>query len=335
MISAVLNVFLNALVIFAVATSRRLQINYTVLLACLASTDLLAGLVVQPITVVVEVRRLLGDGSSCTLEKIQTVAIVSVVFASLSHLVLISGDRYCAIRNPLRYHDIVTKQRLTLGVLLAWVFTVAVTIQEIILAIVDSTTEIYSTYVQISTVILLMIVMLFIAFIVFSNGYIYSETRRQKKRILTEQLPHEEVKRIKKVNKSANTLAIILLALFLTYLPQIITVVLTVALSDIIEPRIFSLLWSWGSLFVLLGSLCNPIIDCWRLKKLRRAFLEILHLIHRENNPPQIGWTEAGRTLGPPVTNESSLPRAIRHQPVAMPVVLTSFRQMQVEDTTF
>ena len=165
-------------------------------------------------------------------------AIVSVVFASLSHLVLISGDRYCAIRNPLRYHDIVTKQRLTLGVLLAWVFTVAVTIQEIILAIVDSTTEIYSTYVQISTVILLMIVMLFIAFIVFSNGYIYSETRRQKKRILTEQLPHEEVKRIKKVNKSANTLAIILLALFHTYLPTIMTVALTVVLSVIIEPRI-------------------------------------------------------------------------------------------------
>ena len=335
LIAAVVNVFLNALVIFAVATRRRLQINSIVLLACLAGTDLLAGLVAQPITVVVEVNRLLGGGSSCTLEKIQTVVIVAATFASLSHLVLISGDRYLAIRNPLRYQDNVTSQRLTLGVLLAWSSTVAVTIQETILAIFDSKTEIYSTYVQISTIILLTIVMLCIAFIVFTNGYIYSETRRQKKRMLTEQLPHEEVKRIKKEHKSANILAILLLALFLTYLPKIITVVLTVALSDIIEPRIFSLLWSWGSTFVLLGSLSNPIIYCWRLKKLRRTFLEILHLIQTENSPPQIGWTEAGRTLGPPVTNESSLPRAIRHQPVAKPVVLMSFRQMQAEDTTF
>ena len=332
MISAVVNVFLNALVIFAVATRRRLQINSTVLLACLAGTDLLAGLVAQPITIVVEVNRLLGGGSSCTLEKIQTVVIVAAVFASLSHLVLISGDRYLAIWNPLRYHDIVTKQRITLGVLLAWSSTVAVTIQEMILAIVDSKTEIYSTYLQISGIILAMIVMLCIAFIVFTNGYIYSETRRQKKRILNEQLPHEEVKRIEKENKSANTLAIILLVLSLTYLPTIITFTLSVALSDVIEPRIFSLLWSWGSTFVLLGSLSNPIIYCWRLKKLRRAFLEILHLIQTENSPPQIGWTEAGRTLGPPVANESSLPRAIRQKPVSMPRISTSCRQMQVED---
>ena len=244
-----MNVFFNALVIFAVATRRRLQINSTVLLACLAGTDLLAGLVAQPITVVVEVKRLLGGGLSCPLEKIQTVAIVAVAFASLSHLVLISGDRYFAIKNPLRYHDIVTKQRLTLGLLLAWAFTVAVTIQEIILASVDSKTEIYSTYLQVSAMILAIIVMLFIAFIVFTNRYIFSETRRQKKRILTEQLPHEEVKRIKRVNKSVNTLAIILLALLLTYLPTIVTVASAIALSDIIEPRIFSLLWSWGSTF--------------------------------------------------------------------------------------
>jgi len=47
-------IFLNAVVIFAVATRSRLQSNSSILLACLAGTDLMSGLVVQPLTIAVE-----------------------------------------------------------------------------------------------------------------------------------------------------------------------------------------------------------------------------------------------------------------------------------------
>ena len=45
----------------------------------------------------------------------------------------------------------------------------------------------------------------------------------------------------------------------------------------------------------LLGSLCNPIIFFWRVKKLRRAILEILHYRHSENSPPPIEMEQIKR----------------------------------------
>lgn len=42
----------------------------------------------------------------------------------------------------------------------------------------------------------------------------------------------------------------------------------------------------------LLGSLCNPIIFSWRVKKLRHAVLEILHCRQPENSPPPIEMME-------------------------------------------
>ena len=108
--------------------------------------------------------------------------------------------------------------------------------------------------------------------------YIFSETRRQKKRLQTEQLTQEEAKRIKKDSKAANTLAFVLTALIVSYLPSIVLVLAVLTVS--------------GELSVLLGSLVNPIIYCWRNKKLRRAFLEICHVRQPENRAPDIEMIE-------------------------------------------
>ena len=39
---------------------------------------------------------------------------------------------------------------------------------------------------------------------------------------------------------------------------------------------------------ISLNSLFNPMIYCWRIQKLRHAFLEILHLRQLENRSPAI-----------------------------------------------
>ena len=164
---------------------------------------------------------------------------------------------------------------------------------------------------------------LFTAAVLWSYGYIYSETRRQVKRLKAEQLPQEEVQRIKKDRKAASTLAIILIALVFTYLPAIITgTVATLPVSTVVPPRLRVIIWSWVALSIMLGSLVNPIIYCWRMKNLRRAFLEILHLRKPENTMPE---TEIqGTQAGPRGNLAFSLPE--NGQPV-----LLSFRQLQVE----
>ena len=87
LIAAIPTILLNWLVILAVATRRRLQSNSNILLACLASTDLLTGLVAQPIHIAVEVKRILGVGPFCSIEKVFAICIALATYASLTHLV--------------------------------------------------------------------------------------------------------------------------------------------------------------------------------------------------------------------------------------------------------
>ena len=140
-ISVLPTVLLNALVIFAVVTRKRLQNKTTILLACLAGADFLTGLLGQPIRIATEVHRILKRGTFCsTLERVSTLSLIWHKFATLTHLVLITVhvDRYIAIKKPLRYRDIVTTRRVTVAVLSVWTFAIFVVISEVILSAVNS-----------------------------------------------------------------------------------------------------------------------------------------------------------------------------------------------------
>ncbi len=294
LLSVLPTILLNALVILAVAAKRRLQTNSNILLACLAGTDLLTGLVVYPVAIAVDMKRIFGAGPFCTLEKLFLVALVMVGFASLSHLVLISVDRYIAVKYPLRYENIVTKQRIKIGVVLVWAITVLTTIQESFPAfILDDEAKTYSVYMTVNSLIYVVIFSVYTGAIAYTYCYILSETRRQKKRIETEQLTQEEAKRVKKDNKAANTLTMILCALIVTYLPLTIDGVVTAL--DMIEPRVESIVLSWCTTFIMLASFFNPVIYCWRIKKLRRAFLEFLPFRQLENRPQDFEMIEIQR----------------------------------------
>ena len=232
-----------------------------------------------------------------------------VTYASISHLVIISIDRYIAIKYPLRYQEIVTERRIIFTIVLAWGFTLLVTINELVLALIDSE-SIYSIYMHVNTIIQIVIGTLFIVVISLSYGYIYSETRRQVKRLLNEQLPQEEIQRIKKDRKAVTTLAFILITLGLTYLPAIIIGILTTSPGNIVgPPRVQRITWIWVELSIMFGSLCNPIIYCWRMENLRRAFLEILHLSQTKNIKPGIEMREIQRHQPGPSKNQAfSLP---------------------------
>ena len=285
--SVLFTIVLNAMVIFVIATKRRLQTNSNILLACLAVTDLLTGLVGFPVAIAVDLKRIFGDGPFCTLEKLFIVASSVPSFASVSHLVLISVDRYIAIKYPLRYHDIVTKQRLITGVLLVWAASMLVLIEEVTFAVIDSD----SIYMKVKDTIIFFICLVYVVVIIYTSYYIFSETRRQKKRIQTEQVTREEAKRMKK----DNTLAIILAVLAWTYLPTIIGVIVTLSSGNLMGPGATSVLWRWVATSVMLGSLFNPLIYCWRIKKLRHAFLEILHFRQLHNRSATIEMVEIQR----------------------------------------
>jgi len=103
-------VLLNALVIFAVKTKRSLQSNSNILLACLAGSDLFTGMVGLPVAVAVNVKRAFAIEPFCALEAVHFITLYGPSYVSMDHLVVISVDRYIAIKDALRYRVIVTKQ---------------------------------------------------------------------------------------------------------------------------------------------------------------------------------------------------------------------------------
>jgi len=92
-LAIVATVFLNALVIYSVSTRHSLQSNSNVLLACLASSDLFAGIVGLPIAVAVNVKRAFAIKPFCALETVHFITLYGPSYVSLGHLVLISIDR--------------------------------------------------------------------------------------------------------------------------------------------------------------------------------------------------------------------------------------------------
>ena len=210
LLAVLLTLLLNTLVIIAVATRHRLQSKSNVLVAWLAGGDLLNGLVTQGIEIAINLTRIFSDGPFCNLEKASVVATITCSFLSLGSLVLISINRFVSVKHPLRYTTIVTSKRINTGLLLAWTVGLFVAIHELTLAVIGSGTDLYFLYVKVSTFILSVPALLALLVISYAYGYIFSESQRQKKRLQTEQLPEEEAKRLKKENKAANTLTLIL-----------------------------------------------------------------------------------------------------------------------------
>ena len=138
------------------------------------------------------------------------------------------------------------------------------------------------------------------------------------KRLKSEQLSNEEVKKLKKENKAAITLALLLGLLILFYLPIITTFIVFAVSHDILEPPVILALWSLVFNVSLLSGLFHPIIYCWRSKKLRQAFLEILHLRQPENAPPPIEMQviERHQPQIPPTQCEPFSRNQIREEPV-------------------
>ena len=119
-------IFMNTLVIFAIKTRRSLQTNYNILLACLAATDMIVGLVSQPLFIAQEIYSLSGASLAdyCYFYKTAVFFYIFPSVESLLMLALLSIERYIAMKFSLRYSSLVTTPRLTIVVFCSWIISV-------------------------------------------------------------------------------------------------------------------------------------------------------------------------------------------------------------------
>ena len=160
-------ILLNALVMVAVKTRRRLQTLPNILLACLALTDLMVGLVTQPFHITKTIFLLQGKNAQafCNIELAFTVSFLVFSFITGCHLLLISGERYLAIKHTFTHATVVTKARLIMFSAVAWIAAM------IFLLVISHSTIIFFTY---SAIIIFSIVLLHI--------FVYKEARRHARK---------------------------------------------------------------------------------------------------------------------------------------------------------
>ena len=252
-------VLLNLLVIKAIKSTPRLRTNSNILLACLAVTDSLTGLLGQPLFVLSKIFQLFGLSDSGTVENCYFSTVIVIVTASYFHLMLVTLERLIAIKFTMQYPNFITDEKMKRAVLVVW-----------ILAFINGTFRVLklSLVVRFFSVLLTLSCILFLAFAYF---VMYRETRLQQEKIKTQQLPQQEVERFNKENKALKTTVFVVGAVIICLLPICFCLILLVTCFCDICPTIAPVTQTCA----MLNSLVNPLIYCWRQKEMRKVIFRL------------------------------------------------------------
>ena len=112
------------LVITAVKKKPRLQTNANILLACLAATDALTGLVTQPSFILWKTFELIGVTNIDRVRIFNSNVMRILSICSCLHLMLVTCERLIAIKFTMHYEDIVTERKIKMAVILCWMFSI-------------------------------------------------------------------------------------------------------------------------------------------------------------------------------------------------------------------
>ena len=259
-------ILLNILVMVAVKTKRQLRTKSNVALACLATTDLVVGLVVLPLHFAVYIVLFQGEANVfCTLAKIAKDITVKCILASVYHLLLMSAERYFAVKHPFAYETQVTEVRIIIASGLAWAAAIILPTQDRLLASR-----------QFLTILALSVIkFLFFLAVFYFNVALYKEVRRNEKQIAANQVSLEVKEKILKNKKAFYTTTIVMLVIFLCYIPTAICVAILISFKGIIPISVAHIV-NLFTLLPVLNSLFNPLIYAVRIRSFRVAFIQLL-----------------------------------------------------------
>ena len=200
-ITCPLTAFMNALIIIAVKTKRRVRTKSNIALACLSTTDLAMGVIGQPLFISWVIAELQGyaSGTYCLRKELGVLAMALSSNASLFHIILVNAEKYIAIRHPLQYETMVTEARLIGLSALLWIIPAA-NIDGQANAQVDGSVGLLS-----------------IGIISFCQVMIYVETHRQKKKIAAQQVSLEAKEKFLKQKKTFKVTVTVLCFLILCF----------------------------------------------------------------------------------------------------------------------
>ena len=259
-----LTAVLNALVMISVKMKSRLRDHKSnVLLALLALTDFSVGILAQPSFTIASIIFCFNPPSAYCAWRFLRPVMIFLVSASLLHMVLLSGERYLAMKHPFAYITLVTEGRLLIASALIWLLCVF----QRVLSVLDITliSRTYSIFIILS-----------IGLIVYCHVTVYSETRRHEIQLASQQVTQEARQQFERDRKALKLTSIILAVLLLCFLPGFISTLVFTRLGTEATAEARYLLHSFSVSIVFMNSLLNPIIYSVGIRQFRVAFIELL-----------------------------------------------------------
>ena len=211
-------VLLNLLVILVVKRRPSLQSNTNILLACLAITDLLTGLIAQPSFVVWKSLYVLKNINFTAVKEVHGYFLRAFIISSSLHLVLVTCERLLAIKYTNHYLYIATRRNIKVSVVLSWFFSFIISGLRYIK---------YDISRYVMKTLHFLAISFSVVFIVVAYIILYRETLRHRKKIRTQQIPQQEIERFVKENKALKTTVLVIGAVVLCFLPRAVYQLLT------------------------------------------------------------------------------------------------------------
>ena len=256
-----LSIIGNALVLVAILKTPSLRSPSVIFLCSLAVSDLLVGLVAQPVYIAAEIARTVRLSQAAD----------TVGFAgcgvSLATMTAITVDRFLALHYHLQYPNLMTTSRAIYTIITIWCIITLFTFSFI------WSPSIYHYYVSAFGITISLLVNL-VCFI-----KIHRIVRRHQLQIQLQQQAVENSidtnnHHIRQSTKSAKSIFIYFLVMILCYTRSFfVHIISAINISNSI------ILWTFPITAAFMNSSINPFLYCWRIPELRTAVFKTARLL--------------------------------------------------------
>ena len=257
---------LNIVAIYAIRKTSSLSKNLKTLLLSQAVSDLGVGLLVQPMVVAQAMNSKRNSETRLIPTKLLIFATNLFIFATLFSVTALCADRFLAIRLNLRYQELVTHQRVVAAVISIWVISTLISLLTLFLPK------------QIRYVSLVIIESACIVTATSLSAKLYLTIRRLINQIQVSQVaPNDQGESVQRKRKSAMATLYVYLIFIACYLPDICVLIIVASIS---EPRIdLGHLQFYTLTLLFLNSTLNPLIYCWKMKRIQHTIVSTLRHI--------------------------------------------------------
>ena len=250
----------NALVLAAIIRTPSIRSTQMIMLCSLAVSDILVGLIVQPIYCTLLLTK------DHDLYHVSTMLGYSLCGVSFLTITAITVDRFLALHYHMSYTSLVTERRVKCSLMIIWLFSL------LIAGFHFLGFRLQSSLVSIVTIICLIMC-------TFCYIRIYRIVRRHQFQIKSQQQVAQSSDAGKNLNilrlrKSALNTFVFYIALILCYFPIFVSLALTALSIKDWESE-----WEFANTAVFLNSSINPFLYCWRLRELRKEVVKTARLM--------------------------------------------------------